>query len=105
MLCLNARGEVIADRVVAMGTPLGLVVTPREVLREALRYGATNVLAWHNHPTGTTEPSREDVAITRQLREAGDILGVPLNDHLILGRETWYSFRLGEQWDQHRSSR
>ena len=52
ILCLNARGEVIADLILAMGSPLGVVIMPREVMREALRYGATTVLAWHNHPAG-----------------------------------------------------
>jgi len=65
ILCLNARGEVIADRILGMGTPLGLVVTPREVMREALRYGATTVLAWHNHPAGGAEPIREDIIPTK----------------------------------------
>ena len=100
ILCLNAKGEVVADRILGMGTPLGLVITPREVMREALRYGATTVLAWQNHPAGGAEPSREDITLTRQLRAAADLIGVPLNDHIIVGRETYYSFRVGEGWDR-----
>ena len=84
-MCLNARGEVIADRILGMGTPPWLVVTPREVMREALRYGATTVLA---------------IVLTRRLREVADLIGVPLNDHIIVGRETYYSFRVGEGWDR-----
>ena len=100
ILCLNARGDVIADRILAMGTPLGLVITPREGMKEALRFGATNVLVWHNHPAGSSDPSREDIALTRQLREAGAVVGVPLNDHIIVGRDTWFSFRVREKWDR-----
>ena len=99
-MCLNARGEVIADRILGMGTPPWLVVTPREVMREALRYGATTVLAWHNHPAGGAEPSREDIVLTRRLREVADLIGVPLNDHIIVGRETYYTFRVVEGWDR-----
>jgi DNA repair protein RadC len=59
------------------------------------------VLAWHNHPAGGAEPSREDIILTRRLRAAVGLIGVPLNDHLIIGRETYYSFRVGEGWDRH----
>ena len=102
LLCLNARGEVVADRLLCQGTALGLLVTPKAVMREALRYGATSVLVWHNHPAGSPEPSREDIEATKQLRAAGDVIGVPLSDHVIVGRTTCYSFRAAEGWDRRR---
>ena len=102
LLCLNARGEVVADRLLCQGTSLGLMITPRAVMREALRYGATSVLVWHNHPAGSPGPSREDIAITKQLRAAFDAIGVPLSDHIIVGRTTCYSFRTAESWDRRR---
>jgi len=102
LLCLNARGEVVADRLLCQGTALGLLIMPKAVLREALRYGATSVIVWHNHPAGSPEPSREDIAVTKQLRAAGDVIGVPLSDHVIVGRTTCYSFRASEGWDRRR---
>ena len=57
ILCLNAKSEVVADRILGTGSPLRLVVTPHEVMREALRYGARTVLTWHNHPAGGSDPA------------------------------------------------
>jgi DNA repair protein RadC len=103
ILCLNAKGEVIADRILCTGTPLGVMITPREVMREALRFGATSFIIWHNHPGGSAEPSRQDIEVTKRLREAGDIISVPLSDHVIVGRGTCYSFRAKQGWDRCRS--
>jgi DNA repair protein RadC len=100
MLALNAKGELLADRVLAHGTATACLISPREFYREALRYGATSALAWHNHPSGDPSPSREDCALTNRLRAAGESLGVPLSDHLVLGRESWHSFRAAEGWDR-----
>ena len=99
MLALNAKGELLADRVLAHGTATACLISPREFFREALRFGATTALAWHNHPSGDPTPSREDGALTTRLRSAGESLGVPLADHMVLGRESWHSFRAAEGWD------
>jgi DNA repair protein RadC len=93
LLALNAKGELLAERVLSQGTATGTLISPREFFREALRFGATSALAWHNHPSGDPEPSHEDIQLTRRLRAAGESLGVPLADHLILGRERYHSFR------------
>lgn len=98
LLCLDSKGQVIADRIIGAGTASGVLISPREVFREALRFGATSVLVWHNHPSGDPTPSREDMALTRRLRQAGDAVGVPLADHIVVG-ETWHSFRAAEGWD------
>ncbi len=79
--------------------PTATLVSPREFFREALRYGATSALAWHNHPSGDPTPSREDIALTGRLRAAGESLGVPLADHMVLGSDRWHSFRAAEGWD------
>lgn len=99
LLALNAKGELLADRVLAHGTATACLISPREFFREALRFGATTTLAWHNHPSGDPTPSREDCALTNRLRSAGESLGVPLADHMVLGRESWHSFRAAEGWD------
>ena len=99
MLALNAKGDLLADRVLAHGTATACLISPREFFREALRFGATSALAWHNHPSGDPTPSREDCALTIRLRSAGESLGVPLSDHIVLGGDRWHSFRASEGWD------
>ncbi|MBI4911987.1 MAG: DNA repair protein RadC [Acidobacteria bacterium] len=99
LLALNAKGELLAERILSQGTATGTLVSPREFFREALRYGASTALAFHNHPSGDPTPSREDIQLTRRLRAAGEGLGVPLADHLILGRSSYHSFRAAEGWD------
>jgi DNA repair protein RadC len=76
------------------------MISPREFFREALRHGATTALAFHNHPSGDPTPSDEDRKLTRRLRTAGDSLGVPLSDHLVLGNNRYFSFRAAEGWDR-----
>lgn len=100
MLALNAKGDLLADRVLAQGTSTACMISPREFFREALRYGATTALAWHNHPSGDPTPSEEDNRLTCRLRSAGESLGVPLADHMILGHDRWHSFRATEGWDR-----
>lgn len=100
LLALNAKGDLLAERILSQGTATATLISPREFFREALRYGATTALAFHNHPSGDPEPSREDIQLTRRLQAAGESLGVPLADHLILGRERYHSFRAAEGWDQ-----
>jgi len=99
MLALNAKGELLAERILSQGTATGTLISPREFFREALRFGATSALAFHNHPSGDPEPSQEDIQLTRRLRAAGESLGVPLADHIILGLERYHSFRAAEGWD------
>lgn len=100
LLALNAKGELLAERILSQGTGTGTLISPREFFREALRFGATSALAFHNHPSGDPTPSQEDIHLTRRLRAAGDSLGVPLADHLIIGRTQYHSFRAAEGWDR-----
>ena len=99
LLALNGKGELLAERILSQGTSTATLISPREFFREALRYGATSALAFHNHPSGDPSPSREDLQLTRRLRAAGESLGVPLADHLILGAGRYHSFRAAEGWD------
>jgi len=100
LLALNAKGDLLAERILSQGTATATLISPREFFREALRYGATTALAFHNHPSGDPTPSREDIQLTRRLQAAGESLGVPLADHLVVGRERYHSFRAAEGWDQ-----
>jgi DNA repair protein RadC len=99
LLALNAKGDLLAERILSQGTATATLISPREFFREALRFGASSALAFHNHPSGDPAPSKEDVQLTRRLRAAGESLGVPLADHLVIGSETFHSFRAAEGWD------
>jgi DNA repair protein RadC len=75
------------------------MVHPREVFRLAIGKGVKSVLLAHNHPSGDPAPSDKDRAITTRLRQAGDILGIEVLDHVIVGEENaYYSFREGGEW-------
>ena len=101
LVCLDGKGCVIADLILSQGTNNCTVITPREVLREALRHGASTILVWHNHPTGDCTPSREDCLLTRRLQTCSEELGIPLADHVIVGSSgnSWHSFRIADGWD------
>lgn len=92
-LSLDSTGRVIIRRVVAIGTLTASLIHPREVFAGPLKDRAASVIVAHNHPSGIAEPSSADIEMTQQLAAAGQILGVPLKDHLIVGREDYYSFK------------
>jgi len=98
LLALDARSQLVAERILSQGTATATLVSPREFYREALRFGAVSAIAFHNHPSGEVTPSREDSLLTQRLRETGDTLGVPLADHLIIGAGGFHSFRVAEGW-------
>lgn len=87
VVLLDTKNRMIGGpRVATLGLLNSSQVHPRETFREAVRDGAASVIVAHNHPSGDPTPSKEDIDITRRLVEAGKILGVPVVDHLILGR-------------------
>jgi DNA repair protein RadC len=91
---VNARLRGIGHSLVSIGSINEAVVHAREVYRAAVAFGAYGVVVLHNHPSGDPHPSGADEAITRRLRQAGDILQVRLLDHVIIGAEgRFYSFR------------
>lgn len=89
---LNGAHEVIAIRVVTIGLVDKTHVHPREVFAEPITDRASSLIIAHNHPSGSLTPSREDSDVTRQLRDAGEILGIKLLDHIIFNRKGYYSF-------------
>jgi DNA repair protein RadC len=78
---------------ITTGTLTASLVHPREVFRAAVREAAAAVIVAHNHPSGDPEPSAEDLEVTERLRRTGEVLGIPLQDHVILGDETFVSLR------------
>lgn len=75
------------------GTVNGAMLSPREVLIEALRSNAVYMVLLHNHPSGDPEPSREDIGITKRIKEAGKIVGIQLIDHIIIGDNQYISLK------------
>ncbi|MDD1678543.1 MAG: DNA repair protein RadC [Methanomicrobiales archaeon] len=92
-ITLNGAGEVIENRMITVGLLNHSLVHPREVFAEAITDRAASVILVHNHPSGTMEPSAQDIAITHQLSEAGQILGIRVLDHLIVTRKGFVSMR------------
>lgn len=93
VLLLNARHEAKRRVVISIGSLNASIVHPREVFRPALLYSAASIVLTHNHPSGDPEPSEEDLAITGRLVGAGELLGVGVLDHVIIGRRGLMSFR------------
>jgi DNA repair protein RadC len=90
---LDSRGRVITRRVVTIGLLDMALAHPREVFAGPLKDRAASVIVAHNHPSGDPTPSKEDIKTTQQLIAAGQLLGVPLHDHIILTSRNQYSFR------------
>lgn len=92
-LSLDSSGQIIRRRTVTIGLLNATLVHPREVFAGPLQDRAAAVIVAHNHPSGSTEPSREDIKTTQQLVAAGQILGIPLCDHLIVAKGKEFSFK------------
>lgn len=90
---LTTKNEVIAVRDISHGGLDGTLAAPRDVFRQAVREGASAVICCHNHPSGDPEPSRDDLALTRRLAEAGELVGVRMLDHVIFGDGRYVSLK------------
>lgn len=92
VVCLDSRRQVLHTAKIAEGTVGDAIVSPRLVVECALRYKATGVVFCHNHPRGSVHPSRDDIALTVQLRSMLEPLGIKVLDHIIIGEKQYYSF-------------
>lgn len=92
LLPLNRQNQIIGEFFLAKGGMTGTVIDLRVVFQVALKANATSIMMAHNHPSGNLQPSDSDRKITRQLKEAGTILEIPLIDHIILTEEGYFSF-------------
>lgn len=88
---LNAHYQVIHDEVISIGTVDSNLIHPREVFKPALQYSAAGVVLVHNHPSGKVIPSQADITITKQIAEAGRLLGIDLIDHVIVTEKAFVS--------------
>lgn len=92
---LNSHYKVIHDETISIGSLTSGIVHPREVFRPAIDYLASAVIIAHNHPSGTCKPNEDDIEVTKQLAEAGKILGVELLDHLVIAKNKFVSIMNG----------
>lgn len=93
LLMLNQKGRLLREKYMFKGTVNASMVSPREIFLEALSSRAVQIILLHNHPSGDASPSREDLNATRRVAEAGELLGISLADHIIIGGHTYVSFR------------
>ena len=91
--CLDTKNQPTCINVVSIGTLNSSLVHPREVFKPAILGNSSSIIIAHNHPSGDTSPSNEDIRITERLKEAGKIIGIELIDHLIIGRNKYTSLK------------
>jgi DNA repair protein RadC len=90
---LDTRNQEIKRETISVGSLNASLVHPREVFEPAIKHLASHVIIAHNHPSGNTDPSEEDISITKRLSEAGNLLGIELVDHVIVGKSGYASFK------------
>lgn len=93
VVLLNTKNEIITDVDISIGTLNSSLVHPREVFREAIRRSSNKIILLHNHPSGNCEPSKEDKNITNRLKDCGEIIGIEVIDHIIIGDGVYFSFK------------
>ena len=92
-VCLDTKHQPTAITTVSVGTLNSSLVHPREVFKSAIVAGAASIIVAHNHPSGDPAPSRDDINVTKWLKEAGDILGIGVLDHIIIGDGCYVSLK------------
>ncbi len=92
-LLLNTKNQVLAKETISIGTLNASMVHPRELFKVAIRRSAAAVILVHNHPSGDPTPSREDIALTKRLQEAGEIIGIDVLDHIVIGDNRFTSLK------------
>ena len=92
LVTLNGSHEIIQIHVVSVGTLTRGLVHPREIYGTAMRENAAAIIVCHNHPSGNCEPSQEDIQVTHNLEQVGEIMGIQLLDHIIVCRDSYFSF-------------
>ena len=89
---LNTRKEIVSIKIISIGILNSTLVHPREVFQEAIKESADSIILVHNHPRGNSTPSQQDIDVTKILVESGKLLSIPVLDHIIIGRDGYYSF-------------
>lgn len=92
-LYLNTKNEIIKKKTIFIGSLNSSVAHPREIFREAVRFSAARIILAHNHPSGNPDPSEADLVFTKRMVECGDMMGIELLDHFIIGNKTYLSLK------------
>lgn len=92
-LHLNTKNRLLGMETVSIGTLDASLVHPREVFKAAIRQSSASLILAHNHPSGDPRPSKEDINLTYRLKESGELLGIPILDHVIIGDHKYYSMK------------
>lgn len=93
VLFLNTKNQVIHRKTIFIGSLNSSIVHPREVFREAVRRAAASIICVHNHPSGDPTPSQEDIYVTRRLVKSGEMIGIEVLDHIIIGNKKYVSLK------------
>ena len=91
LLMLNTKSKLLGETRISKGTVNMSVISPRELFIEALQKDAVMIILLHNHPSGDPEPSREDILVTKKIAKAGELIGITLIDHIIIGDRSYVS--------------
>ena len=94
-ILVDTRNVPLGVNLVSIGGQSSSIVEPREVFKAAILASAASLILAHNHPSGDPKPSQSDIGVTKRLVEAGEILGIPVLDHIIVGRDQYYSLQEG----------
>lgn len=92
LLLLDNKNKLLGEKLMFTGTVNASIVSPREIYLEAMKYHAVGIILLHNHPSGDSTPSDADRRITRKIRDAGNLLDIPLLDHIVIGDKNYVSF-------------
>ena len=93
VVCLDTKNQPTAINVCHIGSLNASLVHPREVMKPAILSNAASIIVGHNHPSGSAEPSQEDIQVTRKLVEAGKIIGIDVIDHIVMGEDEFVSLK------------
>jgi len=90
---MNVKNQVLHKQTIFIGSLNASIVHPREIFREAVKRSAASIICAHNHPSGNPSPSPEDIEVTKRIQEAGQIMGIELLDHVIIGDHQFISLK------------
>ena len=93
LLVLDSKNRILAEELLSLGTVSTSIADPREIFLSALKKNGVAIILIHNHPSGDPTPSREDIVTTERIEKAGELLGIRLNDHIIIGQNSYISLR------------
>ena len=93
ILMFDQKHGLIGEEKISVGTVNAALISPREIFMEALRRKAVHIILIHNHPSGNPNPSMEDTLLTKRIYHAGELIGISLSDHIIIGDQKYYSYR------------